>query len=289
MGLPGAKSEKTGYHATHDHETAQDAGGRAMCRLAAYLGTEIALERFLLKPEHSLVVQSWAPKELKYAKLNADGFGFAWYGPDDQPACYVNDMPIWSDVNLGPLGRTLIGDLWVASIRSATSGFASGAANTQPFCDEDFIFTHNGYIGHFAERVRQAMCEFIAPPVLATVRGNTDSEYIFALIRHLLIEDEELALESAIGEAFSLLEDWADGEPALLNIVMSDGERVYASRHAFNHESPSLYYTTDDESFPDDAQLIASEALTATGLWQPVPDHHILILDPEEPPELLAL
>ena len=260
-----------------------------MCRLAAYLGSEIALDRFLLQPEHSLVVQSWAPRELKYAKLNADGFGFAWYGPDDRPATYVSDKPIWSDVNLEPLGRTLVSDLWVASVRSATSGFASGAANTQPFCDDDVIFTHNGYIGHFAQTMRQAMCEYLSPTLLESIRGNTDSEYIFALIRHLLVEDEELALESAIGEAFALLEDWAGEEEALLNIVMSDGERVYASRHAFNHDSPTLYYTTDDESFPDDAQLIASEPMTGTGLWQPVPDHHILILDPDEPPELLAL
>ena len=260
-----------------------------MCRIAAYLGPEIPLARFLLEPEHSLVVQSWAPRELKYARLNADGFGFAWYGPDDRPATYVNSLPIWSDVNLASLGRSLTGDLWLASVRSATSGFAAGPANTQPYCDEDVVFTHNGYLSNFHTATRPALCDFLAPPILAAIQGNTDSEYLFALIRHLLAEDDELALESAIGEAFSLLEDWAGDEVALLNLVMSDGERIYACRHAINHDSPSLYYTTDDEGFPDGAQLIASEALTTTGLWQPVPDHHILILDPEAPPELLAL
>ena len=259
-----------------------------MCRLAAYLGPEIELERFLLEPEHSLYQQSWQPRELRYAKLNADGFGFGWYAADDRPAAYVSAMPIWSDHNLPPLARSMRSDLWLASVRSATPGFASGAANTQPFCDDDFLFMHNGYIKQFNQHARLRLCEFISPNIHADIRGNTDSEYLFALVRHLLAEDEELALESAIGEAMSLVEDWVEDDEALLNIVMSDGERIYATRHAFNHDSPTLYYTTDDESFPD-AQLIASEALTATGLWQPVPDHHILVLDPDEPPELLAL
>lgn len=46
-----------------------------MCRFAAYLGPEIALDRFLLEPGHSLVRQAAAPKEMHGALLNADGFG----------------------------------------------------------------------------------------------------------------------------------------------------------------------------------------------------------------------
>jgi len=49
-----------------------------------------------------------------------------------------------------------------------------------------------------------------------------------------------------------------------------------------------LYYTTDDETFPD-ARRLASEPLTESGIWQSVPEHQILILSPEEPPELLSL
>ncbi len=260
-----------------------------MCRLAAYLGPEISLHAFLLEPPHSLYVQSWEPRELKYAKLNADGFGVGWYGPDDLPATYVNPMPIWSDVNLAPLAKSLNNDLWLASVRSATSGFASGAANTQPFSDGDFLFTHNGYLGGFDQGLRAEILRFLDNAIASQIRGNTDSEYIFALIRHYLNEDEELPLESAISEAFNNLSGWMEGKEALLNLLISDGERVYATRHAINHECPSLYYSTDDEAFPDGAQLIASEALNPDGFWQPVPEHHLLILDPEHPPELLAL
>ena len=54
-----------------------------MCRLLAYLGEPIPLEELIFKPEHSLVVQSYQPKELEFALLNADGFGLGWHHPDD--------------------------------------------------------------------------------------------------------------------------------------------------------------------------------------------------------------
>jgi glutamine amidotransferase len=59
-------------------------------------------------------------------------------------------------------------------------------------------------------------------------------------------------------------------------------------RHALNHYCPSHYFTTDDELFPG-GQLIASERFTDDSFWQPVPEHRILILDADKPPELLEL
>ena len=56
-----------------------------MCRLAAYLGPSLPLNQFLLDPPHSLVHQSWSPREMYYAKMNADGYGFGWYLYGDNP------------------------------------------------------------------------------------------------------------------------------------------------------------------------------------------------------------
>ena len=260
-----------------------------MCRHAAYLGPEIALSRLLLEPPHSLEVQSWAPRELRYARLNVDGFGFGWYGIDDRAVRYVNPMPIWSDVNLPTLAAQLHSDLWIAAVRSATPGLGSGPVNTQPFADGDYLFSHNGYLEDFIAEVRPQMLRWLSPTAEADIAGTTDSEYLFTMLRQLLDEDEDLSVEAALGEAFTLVGEWAGGQSALLNVLISDGERIYASRHAINHECPSLYYTTDDDGFPEGAQLVASEPLTESGLWRAVPEHHVLILDPEAPPELLAL
>jgi gamma-glutamyl hercynylcysteine S-oxide hydrolase len=260
-----------------------------MCRLAGYVGPPISLERFLLHPPHSLVVQAWRPKELRYAALNADGFGIGWYAPDEAPAVYISPMPIWSDVNLPSLARTLSCDLWIAAVRSATAGQPTGYINTPPFHDGELLFTHNGLIRDFAATVRGTVREFLEPEIEAGVSGNTDSEYVFAVLRQLLAGDEDLSVEDAIGETMALLAEWlGEDQPALLNLLVSDGERLYATRHAISGECPSLYYTTDDECFPG-GQAVASERLTESEFWLPVPEHHILILDPQEPPDLLAL
>ena len=46
-----------------------------MCRLLGYLGEPILLDAILYKPEHSLIVQSYDPREMTSGLLNADGFG----------------------------------------------------------------------------------------------------------------------------------------------------------------------------------------------------------------------
>jgi glutamine amidotransferase len=259
-----------------------------MCRIAAYLGESIPLEKFLLAPPHSLRVQGWAPRELRYAKLNADGYGVSWYADDGRPAVYVNPAPIWTDPNLPDLARSLVSDLWLASVRSATAGNPVSHANTQPFVDDEFLFDHNGLIEDFHTTVRSRMIADLAPDYLPAILGNTESEYLFAALRQLLNRNPDLPVETALIELMGQVEQWIDGRRALLTLVVSDGERLYAVRHACKDVCPTLYYTTDDEGFPD-AQLIASEPLTETGVWQSVPEHQILILDPEEPPELVSL
>ncbi|NIR59160.1 MAG: class II glutamine amidotransferase [Gammaproteobacteria bacterium] len=259
-----------------------------MCRLAAYMGPELPLAQFLFAPAHGLVEQAWNPQELLFGRMNVDGFGIGWYADDDRPAVYVSALPIWADVNLPHLGRSLVNDLWLGSVRSATSGASTDPVNSQPFCDEELMFMHNGLLEDFGRRVRPSLRQHLSPDIEAGVRGSTDSEYLFALLRHLLADDEELSIEDALADMSGLIGEWAGTGQALLNVVVTDGERLYATRHALNHRCPSLYYTTDDESFPG-AQLVASERLTDAAFWQPVPEHHVLVLDPDEPPELVAL
>jgi len=259
-----------------------------MCRIAAYLGPPIALNRFLIEPEHSLVHQSWAPEELRYARLNADGFGFAWIGTDDNPASYVNTLPIWSDLNLPQLARNLVSDLWIGSVRSATEGSEVSHANTQPFCDKELIFTHNGFIRGFQSTYRKQLTDQLQTGIIATIRGNTDSEYLFAVLRQILADDNDLSVEAALITLARKMDTAVDDSATLLNFIVSEGQRLYALRHAVNEPCPSLYYTTDNESFPG-GQIIASERLDQSEFWQPVPEHHLLIIDRDEPPELVAL
>ncbi|MEE9422786.1 MAG: ergothioneine biosynthesis protein EgtC [Gammaproteobacteria bacterium] len=259
-----------------------------MCRLAAYLGEPVSLQAFLIEPPHSLYHQAWAPEELRYAKLNADGYGFGWYDEAEAPLHYINPAPIWNDPNLPALAKSLSSDLWIASVRSATAGNPVNHVNTQPFADQSLLFDHNGFIANFHEQVKATFCHELAPEFLSMVKGCTESEYLFALLRQILDEDQDSSLDEALQEMVRRTEAMLDDNPALLNFIVTDGNRIYAVRHAVGDDCPSLYLTTDDEQFPG-AQLIASERMTHSDFWHPVPEHQILIIDPEEPPEFIDL
>ena len=73
-----------------------------MCRLLAYLGYPVSLEDILYKPEHSLIVQSYQPREMTSGVVNADGFGVGWYDHEKKtnPFTYRNTLPVWNDLNL---------------------------------------------------------------------------------------------------------------------------------------------------------------------------------------------
>lgn len=254
-----------------------------MCRIAAYFGPKLALERFLLAPAHSLVDQAWRPREMQTARMNADGFGFGWYTNAGEPAVYLNAMPIWSDVNLPHLGHSLASPLWLANVRSATGGLASGAANTQPYLNDEFLFVHNGLFDEFASRFRPWARQQLDPEIESCIQGTSDSEYLFAILRQYLTETPDASLETGLASLFDDLATVQDGARALLNVIVTDGRRLVAARHAYNAECPSLYFTADDDAFPD-GMLVASEPLTEDGYWQSVPAHHLLVLDPEQPP-----
>jgi glutamine amidotransferase len=259
-----------------------------MCRLAAYLGPAISLQQFLIDPPHSLYHQSREPRELKYAKLNGDGYGFGWFDPDGQPSAYTNPAPIWTDTNLPALARSLYQRLWIAEVRSATDGSPVHRLNTPPFRDERRLFTHNGFITDFQLQVRPRLLRMLDPAITADVRGNTDSEYLFACLRQILQDAAGLQPMRAIQRLYEQVAGMVGDQPALLNLAMADAGGIYAARHALNHASPSLYYTTTDPEFPG-GQLVASERFSENPGWQAVPEHHVLALRPEQPPELLAL
>ncbi len=252
-----------------------------MARLAAYLGPEIALGRFLLDPPHALAREN-------HPGAGGCGYGVGWYAPDDAPAVYVSPLPPGCDPNLAHLARSLEADLWMAAVRTAPASQAGCLAGLQPFHDDALLFLHAGPVHEFATRVRPALRRGLAPEIEAHIQGTTDSEHLFALLRQVLHEDTDMALEEALRETLRRVEAWCAGASALLNVVVADGEYVYAVRHAVGGPCPSLYYTADDEAFPE-GQLVASEPLTGTGYWQPVPERHLLVLDPEEPPELIPL
>ncbi len=246
-----------------------------MCELAAYLGS-----RRMLAEVAGLMESEWA--------RDAYGFGLGWYAPDGAPAVYTRNKPPAWDNNLPHLERSLESNLWLVHFQLEAAQATAHQTGPQPYCDDEFIMAHCGVIEGFRDRLSPLMRQFMAPEIEAGIGGTSASEHLFGLLRHLLQDDDEISLDQALSQMFELLDDWLENEVALLNIILSDGETLCAARHAINAECAPLYFTTDVDDTPG-AQLIASSSLTASAFWQPIPEHHLLILDPAAPPELVAL
>ena len=248
-----------------------------MCRLAAYSGPPIALNKLLLDPPHSLYQQSWQAQELRYAKLNTDGFGFGWFGNNTQPASYCQTIPIWSDDNLADLTATLHAPLWLAMVRSATASYGTHTHNLQPFVFGKRLFMHNGFVKHFNASMRRDLLAQLDDKTMASLRGHTDSEHLCALIhcfasRHAKFSD---ALREFIR--------WcANYTPAKLNFIISDAETLYVMRHAIDENPPTLYLSDNVATlgFSPQSIVVASERLDSNAsVWRPIPEHHIAIIN----------
>lgn len=243
-----------------------------MCRLLGYLGEPILLDSILYKPEHSLIVQSYQPREMTSGLLNADGFGIGWYHPhlDTDPFTYKNVQPIWNDINLPSISRYVASKCAIAYVRSATSGQAIDLSNCQPFQHDRLLFVHNGFVQNFRKTLYRPIRDRLNDTLYQSINGTTDSEHIFGLFVNELTAGN-LSLEAALQKCLKTLAELAKAHQVEFsaNIIISDGQQLVASRFGFPKVPPSLYWLRDDLNFPNSV-IIASEPLFG-GNWHECP------------------
>jgi ergothioneine biosynthesis protein EgtC len=249
-----------------------------MCRLLAYIGTPVSLEPLLYKPEHSIIVQSYEPKEMLSGVVNADGYGVAWYDlkKHSEPFIYKNTLPIWNDVNLPSISRYVESKNILAYVRSATSGQALDMSNSQPFQYKNLSFIHNGRIDKFKNTLYRPIRSKLSDEIYNWIGGSTDSEHFCAMILNHLTSNPDKTVEQALQATLLEIQDMALNYDtyALINLVISDGKRLVASRYATKSPAPTLYWVKNDENFPNSV-ILASEPLF-TGNWQTVPENSII-------------
>ncbi len=117
-----------------------------MCRLLAYRGASLVVDKLLYQPKNSLIHQSYDAQEIE-EPLNGDGFGIGWYVPeiDPDPAVFVSVFPAWNNRNLRFLAPRIMTHCFFAHVRAASIGDIS-EANCHPFTYKKFLFTfqHSG-------------------------------------------------------------------------------------------------------------------------------------------------
>jgi ergothioneine biosynthesis protein EgtC len=252
-----------------------------MCRLMGYLGSPKTLEYLLYKPEHSLIVQSYQPREMTSGVVNADGFGVGWYHAqkDTEPFIYRNTLPIWNDVNLPSISRYVESRCVLAYVRSATPGQALDFANCQPFNSQGLLFIHNGRIENFRQTLYREIRKNLSPEFYEGIHGSTDSEHIFALLLFLSQIHQSQPLESVLKHTLVMLLEMSKRYQIEVsaNTIVSDGDRLIASRFSSSSPAPSLYYLQDN-STDSKSVIIASEPLSADN-WIACAENSIITVE----------
>lgn len=262
-----------------------------MCRLVAYLGgAETTLSSLVLEPEHSLLVQSYAPEEMMSGVVNADGFGVGWYAPwsGDQPAVYRSVAPLWADRGFAGMAGKIRSSVVFAAVRSATPGLPAEESGVPPFASGRFAFMHNGAIDGFRHGPMRRLRDSLGDESYGALLGVTDSETVFAVALDLLGDGAGLgeALEETVRRVSGVCAEL--GRRATLNLALTDGRGMAFVRHSTEGTGNSLYLLEDGGRFPG-GTVVASEKLDGDAGWRPVPDRHLLVVDGEHRTELRRL
>lgn len=274
-----------------------------MCRFTFYRGPTLDLSSLLTEPDNSVIHQSYDARE-RAEPLNGDGFGVAWYEPDDPvPGLFRSISPAWSNQNLRHLARVVESRCILAHVRAASEGLEVIEPNCHPFVHDHLALMHNGEIGGFRE-VRRPLLAGLSDEAFHCVRGTTDTEHLFALVLDELARESTdrgcvamaAALERAVRRVEALVAEEGSGEASRLNVLLSDGRAAVVTRYASEdagaaetlHLSEGRRYACEDGvcrmlegEEHEHAVLVSSEPLSAGESWRPVPENHVVLVSDE--------
>lgn len=293
-----------------------------MCRALLYLGEPVLIDDLLYKPDNSLVKQAYMPKMLHM--LNLAGFGMrAWdrtsYEPE-APFSYASpSLPIFDD-NLKSMAEKVRADCFLAHVRGVAYNPESSVQinNTHPFHYDGMkiALAHNGDLYRIDE-MKGDLLKHIDPDIARRIRGNTDSEWIYALFLSQLDNPTEYAgvdaIKTAVEETLRIIRvvraRCGIATSSSVNLFITDGIELVAVRYCFDfgcyqteapekvHEANlnylSLWYTSGSQygyhdgdwqmvggSSTADTIMVASEPLTRnTSSWLEVPEYSMLYAD----------
>jgi len=272
-----------------------------MCRLLAYKGTPIIMDKLLYQPKNSLVNQSINAREIE-EPLNGDGFGIGWYVPEvnNEPVTFVSVNPAWSNRNLRNLAPKIKTECMIAHVRAASVGEVS-ESNCHPFQYKNLLMAHNGGVEQF-QKIKRKIREPLTNEMYNWIKGQTDSEHIYAYLVNTLITQHKTIGVDEVTDAFEktftfikkLMAEEGITEAGYLNMALTNGLFIVATRYCTDpNEEPLTLYHSEGSRYvvengitrmvaPEDddhAVLIVSEKLTDDANWTMIPKNHFVIVE----------
>ena len=239
----------------------------------------------------------------------ADGFGIGVFDADGKAVVDKAPIAAYEDQAYAAAARTLKGTTFIAHVRYASTGDES-LVNTHPFLQDDRLLAHNGVVedlDQLEDRLRQL-------EVMDLVRGETDTERVFALITGIARQnggDVGAAIEEAVSWVAQNLRLYA------VNLVLTTTTDLWAVRYPDTHPLYVLHEGVDAphhakrsvrisvksdemEQNRTPAVLVATERMDENPNWRMMDAGEVLHVDrhlavqrsfplPEHPQHLLTL
>ncbi|MFP3580128.1 class II glutamine amidotransferase [Arthrobacter sp. SIMBA_036] len=192
-----------------------------MCRLfGLHAGAHPVRATFwLLDAPDSLSVQS---------RREPDGAGIGTYDAAGKPRVAKQPLAAWEDHAFAREARDLKSTTFLAHVRYASTG-ALTLVNTHPFEQDGRLFAHNGSF----EGLQKLDAHLDSLGVLDLVKGQTDSERLFALIT---AETRKAARDVGIGIGRAV--SWIAAELPVfsLNFILTTATDIWSLRYPATHE-----------------------------------------------------
>lgn len=255
-----------------------------MCRLLGYASTHSRTTESILGGTQSAVFQDMAV-------LHKDGWGNARLDDRTRPPTLKAVRSPESGIHDEQLTDVLTKQASRAQIthlRMASDGMACEPQNTHPFIEDGLAFAHNGGLAPL-----ELLEERIAPEIVAQLKGDTDSERYFAVIRSAIASGQSIvnAVHFAVHELRPLFPH-ASMNALLLSpthliaIHASQGAKIpneeFDASGLSDTELPmdhrTAYYLMRQKRLDDGTIIFASSGLDIVG-WEPLAPETIVAID----------
>jgi predicted glutamine amidotransferase len=168
-----------------------------------------------------------APDSLaEQSRREPDGTGIGWFGADGRPHVAKQPIAAYEDDAFAREARELESTTFIAHVRYATTG-GLDPSNTHPFEQDGRLLAHNGVIHDLARLEREL------GDAKALVRGDTDSERLFALVTR-----ETQRNGGDVSAGIVAAARWVARELPIyaINLVLTTADGLWALRYPDVHE-----------------------------------------------------
>ncbi|MCR4403931.1 MAG: class II glutamine amidotransferase [Candidatus Acetothermia bacterium] len=223
-------------------------------------------------PEPALYELSEAPFSLRNLSRNGNrfnkprgphphGWGVA-YRAAGRILITKRAQPAFEDERFTEIVAGIATDLLLGHVRLASPGTRIDEKNAHPFKKDELVLIHNGTIRDLAEP------------------GGNDSEAFLEWLSRRW-DRTETGLAGLLREAATSLDYTA------LNIILTDGRRLFAFRQTLDEPLFLAYYTLYQLREPGKL-LVSSEPLDDRP-WESLPNGHLLVAQSPSEADILAL